>query len=179
MLTLLVQEEVYAAAAELRSTSRSTTTRCEAGSPSCWGPTDPEQVYAQLAQQGISREDVFENVRQQLVRQEIAADQGKAAGLDDAALQARYAQVREGLAQISFGYITVPDDATAHDARAADRRPVDYAALAAAYPGPYTLRRSRAVPRTSCPACSPRGITAAKPNTGFTTPVARRPAAWS
>ena len=32
------------------------------------GADDPDDVYSQLAQQGISREDVFENVRQQLVR---------------------------------------------------------------------------------------------------------------
>ena len=60
------------------------------------GDDDPDDVYGQLAQQGISREDVFENVRQQLVRQEIAVAEGKADGLDDAALQARYDEVRAG-----------------------------------------------------------------------------------
>ena len=171
VLTLLVQEEVYAAAAE-RFDVHVDNDAVRARITELLGTDDPAQVYAQLAQQGISADDVFENVRQQLVRQEIAAAQGKAGGLDDAALQARYAQVRESLAQISFGYITVPDDATAATVLAqltAD--PSSYAALAAAHPGPYTLPALESRTADKLPGVLAEGITAAKPNTGFTTPV--------
>jgi peptidyl-prolyl cis-trans isomerase SurA len=171
VLSLLVQEEVYAAAAErydVQVDNEAVRTRIT----QLLGTDSPADVYGQLAQQGISREDVFENVRQQLVRQKIAAAEGKAGGLDDAALQARYAEVREGLAQTSFGYITVPDDATAAkvlEQLTAD--PSSYAALAAAYPGDYTLPALETRTADKLPGVLAQGISAAKPNTGFSTPV--------
>ena len=171
VLSLLVQEDVYAAAAE-RYDVQVGNDAVRSRISELLGTDDPDTVYGQLAQQGIGREDVFENVRQQLLRQRIAAAAGKADGLDVAALQARYAEVREGLAQISFGYITVPDDATAATVLAqlpAD--PSSYAALAAAHPGEYTLPALETRTADKLPGVLAEGITAAAPNTGFSTPV--------
>jgi len=171
VLSLLVQEEVYAAAAE-RFDVRVADGEVRARIAELIGSDDPDEVYSQLAQQGIGREDVFENVRQQLVRQEIAAAEGKAGGLDDAALQARYAEVRDGLAEVSFGYITVPDDATATAVLAAlTADPASYPAVAAQYPGAYTLPALEARGPDELPAVLSAGIAAAAPNTGFSTPV--------
>ena len=171
VLSLLVQEEVYAAAAEefdVQVTDGAVRSRIA----ELIGSDDPDDVYSQLAQQGISREDVFENVRQQLVRQEIAAAEGKADGLDDAALQARYDEVKAGLAKYSFGYITVPDDATATEVLTAlESNPAGYAAVAAQYPGTYTLPALEARGPDELPQVLAEGIAAAAPNTGFATPV--------
>jgi peptidyl-prolyl cis-trans isomerase SurA len=171
VLSLLVQEEVYAAAAE-RFDVQVDNDAVRARITELLGTDDPDQVYGQLAQQGISRADVFENVRQQLVRQDIAAAHGKAGGLDDAALQARYAEVKQGLAQISFGYITVPDDATATtvlEQLTAD--PSSYATVAAKYPGAYTLPALESRTADKLPSVLAQGITSAAPNTGFNTAV--------
>jgi hypothetical protein len=171
VLTLLVQEEVYAAAAE-RYDVQVDNDDVRARIGELLGDDDPDVVYSQLAQQGIGREDVFENVRQQLVRQGIAAAEGKADGLDDAELQARYADARQGLAEVSFGYITVPDDATAAAVIAqltAD--PASYGAIAAAYPGAYTLPALETRGPDEVPSVLAEGIAAAAPNTGFSTPV--------
>ena len=172
VLTFLVQEEVYAAAAEQHDVQVSDDD-VRARIDELLGDDDPEDVYSQLAQQqGISREDVFENVRQQLIRQELAAADGKADGLDAAALRARYAEVREGLAQVSFGYITVPDQATATSVIAqltAD--PARYAALAAQYAGASTLPALESRTPDQVPSVLAEGIAAAAPNTAFATAV--------
>jgi peptidyl-prolyl cis-trans isomerase SurA len=171
VLSLLVQEEVYAAAAE-RFDVQVDNGAVRARITELIGTDNPDDVYSQLAQQGIGREDVFENVRQQLVRQRIAAAEGKAGGLDAAALQARYAEVREGLAEFSFGYITVPDDATATEVLATlTADPASYAAVAAQYPGAYTLPALETRGPDELPSVLADGITAAEPNTGFATPV--------
>lgn len=133
---------------------------------------DPAQVYGQLAQQGISRADVFENVRQQLVRQQVAAKKGLAGALSDAALQARYQQVKDSLAQREFGYITVPDQATAQSVLAQlTANPAAYPALAAQYAGSYTVPTLQ--PRTTdqIPAQIASQVASAQPNTGFTVPL--------
>jgi hypothetical protein len=171
VLSLLVQEEVYAAAAE-RYDVQVGNDAVRARIAALLGNDNPDDVYSQLAQQGVGRDDVFENVRQQLVRQRIAAAEGKVGGLDDAALQARYADVREGLAEVSFGYVTVPDDAAAAAVIAqltAD--PASYAALAATFPGPYTLPALETRAPDQVPSVLADGIAAAAPNTGFSTPV--------
>jgi len=171
VLTLMVQEEVYDDASEYFGVEVSNDD-VRARIAELLGADDPDTVYQQLAQQGISRQDVFENVRQQLLRLKLAAAQGKADGLDTAALQARYAQEREGLGKVSFGYITVPDDATAQKVLAqltAD--PSSYAALAAQYPGPYTLPALDTRTPDQVPSVLAQGVAAAKPNTGFTTAV--------
>ncbi len=171
VLSLLVQEEVYAVAAErygIEVDDDDVRARIE----ELLGEDDPDEVFGQLAQQGIGREDVFENVRQQLVRREIAEIEGEAEALSDEALQARYTEVRESLAEVSFGYITVPDQATADAVLAqltAD--PAAYPTLAARYPGPTTLPALESRGPDDVPGVLAEGIAAAAPNTGFTTPV--------
>jgi SurA N-terminal domain len=171
VLSLMVQEEVYAAASQKYGVQVGDDA-VRARITELLGADNPDTVFQQLAQQGIGREDVFENVRQQLLRLEIATAEGKAEGLDEAALQAAYAAAREGLAQVSFGYITVPDDATATQVLAqltAD--PSSYGAVAAQYPGAYTLPALETRAPDQVPSVLAQGIAAAQPNTGFATAV--------
>jgi hypothetical protein len=169
VLSLLVQEEVHAAAAE-RYDVRVGDDEVRRRIAVLLGDDDPEVIYGRLAvEQGIAREDVFENVRQLLIRQEIAESAGRAEASGDAALRERYEEVREGLAQVSFGYITVPDQAIADTVLAqltAD--PATYPALAAQYAGPYTLPALEARAPADVPPPLAEGVTAAEPNTGFT-----------
>jgi peptidyl-prolyl cis-trans isomerase SurA len=171
VLGLLVQEEVYAEAAE-RYDVEVDNDDVRARIEELLGGDDPDEVYGQLADQGISRRDVFENVRQLLVREQIAESEGGAEGLDDAALQARYEEVRESLGELSFGYIAVPDQATADSVLSqltAD--PAGYPAIAAQYPGSYTLPALESRAAEELPSVLAEGITGAAPNTGFTTPI--------
>jgi parvulin-like peptidyl-prolyl isomerase len=171
VLGLLVQEEVYAVAAERYDVSVSNE-EVRDRIDELLGEDDPEEVFGQLAQQGIGREDVFENVRQQLVRRGIAEAEGEADALSDAALQARYAEVREDLAEVSFGYITVPDEATAAAAIAElDADPAAYPALASQFAGAATLQTLESRPAAELPAVLAEGIQAAAPGTAFATPV--------
>jgi peptidyl-prolyl cis-trans isomerase SurA len=171
VLALLVQEQLYAAAAkryDVDVSDAAVRDRID----ELLGGQDPDTAYADLAKQGISRADVFENVRQQLVRQQIAVAQGKAEGLTDAALQARYDKTRESLAQVSFGYVTVPDQATADavlDQLTAE--PAAYGTVAAQYPGSYTLPALENRTPDQVPGPLAQGIAAAAPNSGFTLAV--------
>ena len=171
VLGLLVQEEVYAAAAErfdVQVSDRDVRTRID----ELLGEDNPEEVFSQLAQQGIGRADVVENVRQQLVRRGVAEAQGAADALSDDALRARYAEVRESLAQVSFGYITVPDDETAQ-AVLAQLAPgaAAYPEVAAQFPGPTTLTALEARSADELPGLLAEGIGSAAPNTAFATPL--------
>ena len=139
VLSLLVGAEVHAAAAErygVRVDDDDVRRRLQdllAGS-------DEDAQYSQLAQRGIGRADVFETVRQQLVSQEIAKSEGEADEPSEAELQTRYEEVREELAEVSYGYITVPDETVAAGVLAqltAD--PASYPAVAAQHPSPTTL----------------------------------------
>jgi hypothetical protein len=171
VLSLLVQEEVYAAAAEHYDVQvGDADVRTRIGE--LLGSDDPDAVYGQLAQQGIGREDVFENVRQQLLRREIAAGEGEAVAPSEEALRARYEQVKESLGKVSFGYITVPDQATA-DAVLAQltATPSAYGALAARYPGAFTLAALESRAPQELPSVLADRIAAAAPNTGFTVAV--------
>lgn len=172
VLSLLVQEEVYAVAAE-RYGVDVTEAQVRARIDELLGDDDPETVYSQLAQQGIARQDVFENIRQQLLRREIAAAEGQAVELTDAELQARYEEVRESQAQVRFGYITVPDQATA-DALAAQLQadPNTYAAVAAQFAGAYTLPELEERSLEEVPGPLAEQVASAEPNTAFTLPVA-------
>jgi uncharacterized protein YpmB len=172
VLGLLVQEEVYAVAAE-RYGVRVGDDEVRARVDELLGDDDPDAVFTQLAQQGIGREDVTENVRQQLVRREIAAAEGEVDALTDAELRARYEEVRESLAKVSFGYITVPDETTAAAVLGQlTAAPDSYGALAAQYPGAFTLPALEARSPAELPAVLAEGVQAAAPNTGFTVPVA-------
>ena len=163
VLALLVQEEVYAAAAE-RYDVQVGNDEVRARIDELLGDDDPEDVYSQLAEQGIGREDVFENVRQQLVRREVAAAEGAADGLDDAALQARYDEVRRPWPRCRSATSrspTRPRPTPCWPQLTAD--PASYATVAARYPGPYTLPALEAAAADEIPAVLAEGIAAAQP----------------
>jgi SurA N-terminal domain len=172
VLTALVQEEVYAAAAEqydVQVSDDDVRTRIE----QLLDGDDPEAVYAQLATQGVGRADVFENVRQQLVRQEIAVAEGQAEGLSEEALRAAYQQRLADTSTVRFGYITVPDQATATTVLAElTAAPARYPEIAGQFESQYTLpdveERS---PDQLPPPLVDRAV-AAQPGTGFIVPVA-------
>ena len=171
VLGLLVQEEVFAVAAERYGVTVDNDD-VRARIDELLGDDDPDEVFGQLAQQGIGREDVFENVRQQLVRRGIAEAEGEADQLSDAALQARYAEVRGDLAQVSFGYITVPDEATAAAVVAQlTGNAAAYPAVAAQFAGAATLPELEARAASELPSVLAEGIQSAAPGTAFATPV--------
>jgi peptidyl-prolyl cis-trans isomerase SurA len=172
VLALLVQEEVHAAAAE-RYDVRVGNDDVRRRIGALLGSDDPDAVYERLAvEQGVGREDVFENVRQQMIRQEIAESEGRAEAPGEGELRARYDEVREDLAQTSFGYITVPDQATA-DAVLAQltANPAAYPTLAAQYAGAYTLPALEERAPDDIPPPLAEGVAEAAPNTGFTVPI--------
>lgn len=172
VLNILVQEQVHAVAGQ-RYGVEVTDAQVRSRIDQLIGENDPETVYSQLAQQGISRGDVFETVRQQLLRREIALSQGEVQEPTEAELRARYAQVREGQAQFRFGYITVPDQATADTVQAAlQADPSRYEAIAAQYAGQYTLPALEDRAPADIPGPLAGQVQAAGPNTVFTMPVA-------
>jgi peptidyl-prolyl cis-trans isomerase SurA len=172
VLGLMVQEQVYEAAAE-RYDVDVRDSAVQARITQLLGDQDPEAVFAQLAQQrGLSRSDVVENVRQQLIRQQIAQAEWVADAISEDALRARYDDVRDTLATVDFGYLTVPDQATA-DAVVAQLNadPSSYGALAAQYAGTYTLPEISPRSPGDVPAPLVNGVTNAAPNTAFSVPV--------
>jgi hypothetical protein len=171
VLTLLVQQDVYAAAAEHFHVQVSDAD-VRARIKELLGTDDPATVYGQLAQQGIGVTDVFENVRQQLVRQKIAEAKG-IGGSSESELRARYEQEKPTLSKVRLGYITVPDQATATAVLAhLDADPASYAAFAARYKGQYTLPALEETSPDQIPGPLTALVAKAKPNTGFTLPVA-------
>jgi hypothetical protein len=171
VLTLLVDEKVYAAAAQ-RYDVEVSDDDVRARIDQLLGQDDPDTVYGQLAAQGVGKEDVFENVRQQLLRQEIAVKEGKAPGLTEAGLRAAYEKSRQNPTTIRLGYIVVRDQATADAVLAqltAD--PSRYAAVAAQHPGQYTLPQIEERTPDQIPGPLAQGAATAKPGTGFTVAV--------
>ncbi|SCX38607.1 peptidyl-prolyl cis-trans isomerase SurA [Klenkia marina] len=139
VLDLLIGERVYDAV-EARYDVEVTPAQVEDRLEQLFDGQDADQVFAQLAQQqGLLPDDAREIVRQLLVREEVAEAEGLA-DLSDDGLQAAYEQARSAGRQFDFGYITVPDQATA-DAVVAQLRadPASYDALAAQYAGTYTV----------------------------------------
>ncbi len=132
------------------------------------GDQDPDDVYARLAQQGVSRDDAAENIRQQLVLEELAGT--GAPGEEE--LRERYAEVRDDLAGLEFGVITAPDEAQAEAVLAeltAD--PAAYPAVAARYPGSSTLPELvRGDPGEVVPVLAEQ-LEAAPPGSGFVQPL--------
>jgi peptidyl-prolyl cis-trans isomerase SurA len=171
VLNILVQQQVHTVAAELYGvdvTEADVRSRID----ELLGEDDPEAVFSQLAQQGISRSDVFETVRQQLLRREIALAEGEVEEPSEEELRAQYAEAREGLAEVRFGYITVPDQATADTVQAAlQADPGRYGAIAAQYPGPTTLAEldQRGLAEVPAPLAEP--LATAQPNSAFTLTV--------
>jgi hypothetical protein len=171
VLDSLVQREVHAAAADrygVQVGDRAVRARID----ELLGDDDPDEVFSQLAQQGIGREDVTESIRQQLVREGIAAADGQAEALSEESLRAQYEQVRGDLAEIEFGYIAVPDAATG-DAVLAQltAAPAGYPAVAAQYPGQFTLGAVTRRGPDELPPVMAEQLTAAAPGTGFTVEV--------
>jgi peptidyl-prolyl cis-trans isomerase SurA len=171
VLSLLVRAEVHDAAAErygVRVDDDDVRRRIQA----LLAGADADTEYSKLAQQGVSRADVFETVRQQLVSQGVAEAAGESEAPSEADLRTRYEEVREELAEISFGYITVPDEATAASVLASlTANPAGYAAVAAQYPSPTTLAALETRSKEEVPPPLAEGIAAAAPNTGFSLPV--------
>jgi hypothetical protein len=171
VLSLEVAEEVYAVAAR-RYDVQVTDADVEARIAELLEGSDPADVYAQIAQQqGANREDVVENVRQLLLRSRLAEATGQA-DVSEEALQARYEQSRAALSTVEYGYVTVPDQATADGVLAqltAD--PAGYPALAAQYAGPYTLAEIASDPVSQLPGVLAAQLSAAEPGQGFTLPV--------
>ena len=133
---------------------------------------DPEAVYAQAAAQGVARADVFETVRQQVVRQRIAESAGLAGGLGEEELRAAYQEQAPSLAQVRLGYVNVPDQAAADAAVAAlTADPAVYPAIAAQYPGQATLPEVSTVASEEVPAPLADVVTNAAPNSATSVTV--------
>ena len=135
VLGFLVEQELLAAVAERYDVTVGDAA-VRARIDELIGEQDPDDVFTQLAQQGVSRADATENIRQQLVLEELAGSSAP----DEDELRERYAEVRDDLAALEFGVITVPGEAEAEAVLAeltAD--PAAYPAVAARYAGSSTL----------------------------------------
>lgn len=167
VLGSLVEQELLAAVAE-RYDVTVADAAVRARIDELIGEADPDDAYAQLAQQGFSRADVTENIRGQLVLEELA----EAGAPDEEELRERYAEVRDDLAGLEFGVITTPDEAQA-DAVLAELSadPAAYPAAAARYPGPSTLPELvRGDPAEIVPPLAEQ-FEAAAPGSGFVQPL--------
>jgi peptidyl-prolyl cis-trans isomerase SurA len=171
VLSLQVGEEVYAAAAH-RYHVEVSDADVQARIDQLIGANDPAAVYTQVAQQqGANREDVFENVRQQLVRERVAVAAGKA-DVSEQALRARYDQTKASLATIELGVITVADQATADGVLAQlDADPAGYPAVAAQHAGTNTLPDFRSLHASDLPDVLAQRVAATPAGQGFTLPV--------
>jgi SurA N-terminal domain/PPIC-type PPIASE domain len=175
VLNRMVQSEVYAKAAAQYGVTVDDA-EVQARIDELIGDQDPEQVYAQAAAQGVGRADVFDTVRQQIVRQRIAAEQGVDAGLSEEQLRAAYQQQLPTLSQVQLGYVTVPDQAAADAAVATlQADPAAYPTIAAQYPGSTTLPQVQPRSRDQVPSVIADQVTAAAPNTAFSTTVSEVP----
>nr|WP_275585778.1 peptidyl-prolyl cis-trans isomerase [Geodermatophilus sabuli] len=171
VLTRLVQAEIYVQAAQ-RYDVTPDDGDVQALLDELLGDQDPEALYAQAAAQGVGRADVFETVRQQLVRQRIAVAEGLAGGLTEEQLRADYEETVASLSQQRLGYITVPDQAAADAAVASlQADPNSYAALAAQYAGPTTLASVEARGADQVPSVIADQVAGAAPNSAFTVTV--------
>jgi peptidyl-prolyl cis-trans isomerase SurA len=170
VLGFLVEREVYAEVADRYDVSvpdAEVRDRID----QLMGDDDPDDVYDQLAAQGVSRADVSETIRQQLLREELAAADG-AGDLSEASLRDAYAELREEYVQPEFGYITVADEATAAAVAAElTAAPEGYAAVAARYPGPSTLPELTQRPAEDLPPVLSDQFAEAEPGTAFSVPV--------
>jgi len=104
-------------------------------------PDEVEALYARIAAEEMAAQiDVRENVRQALIREAVAAEEGLDGPIQETALRERYEEIKNQLSTIEVGLITVPDQETADatlETLVTD--PSTYGALAATYAGPDTL----------------------------------------
>ncbi|MGY1630928.1 SurA N-terminal domain-containing protein [Geodermatophilus sp. SYSU D01186] len=171
VLTRMVQAEVYAQAAEAYGVTPSDA-EVQTLLDELIGDQDPEALYSQAAAQGVGRTDIFETVRQQLVRQRIAVEEGLDAGLTEEQLRADYEEALPSLSQVSLGYVTVPDQAAADAAVATlQADPSAYPAVAAQYPSNTTLPQVTPRAADQVPTAIADQVTAAAPNSAFTVAV--------
>ncbi len=132
---------------------------------------DQDAAYANLASQGLSRQDAFLLIRQQMIRLRIAEQEGMADALSDEALRERYEQSTAEATEIEFGYITVPDERTADQVVAAlEADPERYAELADRFAGDYTVD-VQTTPLEQVPGPLAEQAAAAEPGTAFAVPV--------
>jgi peptidyl-prolyl cis-trans isomerase SurA len=114
---------------------------------------------------------VQDNVRQQLMRLQLAEATGRA-DLSEAALQRRYEESAGQLSEVQLGIITVPDQATADAVLAqlvAD--PAAYPAVAAQHPDTNTLAQVQGFASADLPDVLAESIAATQPGQGFTQAV--------
>ncbi len=135
----------------------------------------PEAVYAQLAaEQQLSEIDIRENVRQAMVREEIAAVEGLDGAIQTAALRERYEEVKDQLSVIELGFITVPDQPTADATLAALLAdPASYPQQAATYANPYTQPTLVSSPLAEIPAELVPSVLQTGVGQGFTVAIPR------
>jgi peptidyl-prolyl cis-trans isomerase SurA len=171
VLSVLVGQEVYAAAADhwdVRVSDAEVRDRID----TILDGADPAATYAQAAAQGLSKADVFELVREQLLRQEIARAEGLDDPLSDTALQQQYQQNKAQYQQYALGIVAVGDQATADQVLAGlQADPSSYPAVAAAYPNQITAPTLQTISAQELSSTIRDGVTSARPGTGFTVPV--------
>ena len=171
VLSQLVQDEVHTAAAE-RYDVEVTPAEVRDRLDQALGGQDPEEAYARLASQGLSRQDAFSVIRQQLIRLRIAEKEGMTEALSEEALRQQYEQTTADAEQIDFGYITVPDEGTARQVVSAlEGNPDRYEELAERYAGQYTLAQTQSTPLEQVPQPLAEQAADAEPGTAFAVPV--------
>ena len=171
VLSTLVQDEVHTEAAERYGVEVSDAEVRER-LDEIFAGQDQEQAYAGLASQGLSRQDAFLLIRQQMIRLRIAEQEGLADPLSDEALRERYEQRNAEATEVDFGYITVPDESTADQVVAAlEADPDRYAELADRYAGQYTLPRTETRALDRIPGPLAEQAADAEPGTAFAVPV--------
>ncbi|MGY1840474.1 MULTISPECIES: SurA N-terminal domain-containing protein [unclassified Modestobacter] len=171
VLSLRIDERVYDEAAD-RLGVEVTDAEVRDRIAALLGDSDPDVVYAQVAQQqGATREDVFSSVRHELLRQRLADAAGRV-DLSEAALRARYEELRPQLQQVAVGFVTVPDQATADAVLArltAD--PAGYPAVAAEFPGQATLPQVQTTSPDQLAGPLAEAVAATPAGQGFTVPL--------
>lgn len=129
---------------------------------------DEEQFYAAQAQQGVTEENVAEQVRRFVLGEKITEAAGLDEPLSDEALQDLYDEVSGASAQVRLGFIVVPDQATADAVLAQlEADPEGYAALAAQYPN-ESLPEITEVALTELPPELAEPFADTEPGQGFT-----------
>lgn len=168
VLGLLVDERVHAEAAR-RYGVQVSDGEVQARLDQLTAGQDVAGFYASQAQQGLSRQDVFALVREQIVRERLASAAGQAPGLSEEGLQQAYQEALPSLTQATLGVVTVPDQATADDVLGqltAD--PSRYAQLAGQYSGQNTLPQPQTVSVSQLNPELADPVRATAPGSGFT-----------
>jgi parvulin-like peptidyl-prolyl isomerase len=170
VLSLLVLERVYDAAAQQYHVA-ATDDEALQYLGQVVGASGVDQEFQQDAQQGFTRDDVLELLREQLLRLRIAGATGASDALSEESLRAQYQKDLAQYQQYTLGYVTVPDQPTADAVLAQlQAQPAAYPQIAAAFPGSNTLPQLTPYPTAKIPAFGDQ-VAATPPGTGFTSPV--------